>query len=279
MSFTEPPPPFSPSDYTPARDHLQVSASDDGVVTVSLSNPERRNAMSAQMTQAWGRLMCALAGSTAVRCVVVTGEGSAFCSGGDTGWIGSEPGASVDALRRRMIPFYRTWLSVRDLPVPVIAGINGPAVGAGACLALAADVRIAAPEARFSVPFLRLGMHAGMATTYLLPEIVGVAAARDLLFTGRSVDADGMQRLGLVSEVVPTDQFSSALNDMAAAVAGNAPIATRLTKEILRGRGPQSLEESIQWESLAQPITLATEDLQEGLAAARERRAPQFKDR
>ena len=105
----------------------------------------------------------------------------------------------MDHLRARMIAFYRAWLSVRRLEVPTIAAVNGPAIGAGLCLALACDLRYAAQGARLGVPFVRLGMHAGMAATYLLPHVVGEAHARDLLLTGRTVDADEALRLGLVS--------------------------------------------------------------------------------
>ena len=98
------------------------------------------------------------------------------------------PDLNVDAIRDRMLPFYRTWLSIRELEAPSIAAINGHAIGAGLCLALACDIRYAARGAKLSAPFTQLGMHAGMAATYLLPEVVGTAAARDLLLTGRAVD-------------------------------------------------------------------------------------------
>ncbi len=264
------------TDPDPRWEHLQVHRHDDGVVVVVLDNPDRRNAMSTPMTQSWGRLMAELRTDRDVRCVVVTGAGSAFCSGGDTGWIGSDPGASVGDLRDRMLPFYRTWLAIRELEVPTIAAVNGPAVGAGACVALACDLRYAAASARFAVPFTRLGMHAGMAATWLLPDVVGVAAARELLVTGRTVDAAEMARLGLASAVLPDDGFLDAVLATAGQVAAGAPLATRLTTVALRGGGHASYEAALQWEALAQPVTLATADLQEGLAAARERRPPRF---
>ena len=154
---------LSPPD-APLRD-LRMERHDDGIVLVTLDLPARRNVMSAPMTASWTRLMSLLRVDHDVRCVVITGAGSAFCSGGDTSWIGSEPDAGVDALRSRMLPFYRAWLSVRDLEVPTIAAVNGPAIGAGLALALACDLRYAAEDARLAVPFTALGMHAGMATT------------------------------------------------------------------------------------------------------------------
>ena len=181
--------------------HLRVERPSDGVALLVLDNPDQRNAMSDAMTEAWSTAVADLAGDPTVRVVVVTGEGSAFCSGGDTSWIASEPDATVDDLRRRMLPFYRAWLAIRSLEVPTIAAVNGAAIGAGLCLALACDIRYAAASARLGVPFVRLGMHPGMAATWSLPEVVGPAAARDLLLTGRLVGADEALRLGLVSRV------------------------------------------------------------------------------
>lgn len=255
---------------------LRLDRRTDGVAVLTLANPGQRNAMSDAMTASWVAAIDELAQDRDVRAVVVTGEGSAFCSGGNTSWIASEPDAGVDALRNRMLPFYRAWLSIRRLEVPTIAAINGPAIGAGLCLALACDLRYAARGARMGVPFVKLGMHAGMAATYLLPDVVGSAAARDLLLTGRLVDADEALGLGLVSRVLDPDSFHDEVLATAGEIAATAPIASRLTKVALAG-GHADFETALQWEALAQPITLATADLQEGIAAARAKRAPQFR--
>jgi len=267
------------SGWTVEEDHLEVRAYADGVVLVTLSQPDRRNAMSDRMTVGWPRLIAALRADTSLRAVVVTGAGRAFCSGGDTGWIGAEPDASVADLRTRMLGFYRGWLSIRDLEVPTIAAVNGAAIGAGAALALACDLRYASASARFAVPFSQLGMHPGMATTWLLPEVVGLAAARDLLITGRVVDAEEMLRLGLVSSVSGDDGFVDGVLRVAHSVASAAPIAVRLSKAALAGGSHADYETALQWEALAQSVTLATADLQEGLAAAREKRPPTFTGR
>jgi enoyl-CoA hydratase len=259
--------------------HLRVDRRPDGVAVLTLDNPDRRNAMSGEMTSSWVAAVDALAGDRGLRAVVVTGAGSAFSSGGDTGWIAGEPEARVDDLRTRMVGFYRDWLSIRRLEVPTIAAVNGPAVGAGLCLALACDLRYAAESARLSAPFVRLGLHPGMAATYLLPEVVGEAHARDLLLTGRTVDAEEALRLGLVSRVLPDDGFREAVLEIASGVAATAPIASRYTTLALRDGGHRDLESALRWEALAQPVTMATADLQEGIAAARERRAPRFTGR
>src|SRR6476660_7953425 len=129
--------PETPLDALPDLPHLRLERPSDGVVLLTLDNPDMRNAMSDEMTSSWVTAIEAIAADPTVRAVVGTGEVSAFCSGGNTSWIASEPDASVDRLRSRMMPFYRAWLSIRRLEVPTIAAINGPAIGAGRCMALA----------------------------------------------------------------------------------------------------------------------------------------------
>jgi enoyl-CoA hydratase len=258
---------------------LRVERPADGVVLLTLALPERRNAMTTELTQAWADAVQALKGDRSVRVVVVTGEGRAFCAGGDVSWLAAEPDATVDALRDRMLPFYRTWLSLRALDVPSIAAVNGPAVGAGGCLALSADIRYAGASARFTVPFAQLGMHAGMATTWLLPEVVGLAAARELVLTGRVCDAPEMLRLGLASAVYDDDVLLERTLEHAAQVATGAPVAQRLHKVALSDGGHGSFEDALRWEALAQPVTLATDDLQEGLRARAEKRPARFTGR
>jgi enoyl-CoA hydratase/carnithine racemase len=261
----------------PALTHLRLERPTSGVARLVLDNAAQRNAMSEEMTRSWGIAIDHLAADPEVRVVVVTGEGTAFCSGGDPRWIASEPDASVDRLRTRMIGFYRAWLAIRRLEVPTIAAVNGPAVGAGLCLALACDIRYAAAGARLGAPFVRLGMNPGMAATYLLPDVVGDANARELLLTGRTVDAEEAQRLGLVSRVFADETFAEEIAAIAEGIAGTAPVASRYTTIALRNGGHRDLEAAVQWEALAQPITLATEDLQEGVLAAREKRTPRFR--
>ena len=178
-----------------------------------------------------------------------------------------------------MLPFYQAWLGILRLDVPTLAAVNGPAIGAGLCLALACDIRYAATGARLGAPFVRLGMHPGMGATWLLPDVVGPSAARDLLLTGRTVDADEALRLGLVSRVIEQDGFLDEVLATAATIARTAPVASRLTTRALRTGGPADLEAALQWEALAQPVTLATADLQEGILAARAGREPRFTGR
>lgn len=261
---------FGPEGIVQLHDH------GGGVAVLRLADPERRNAMTVPMTEAWRTAMEHLAGRTDLRCVVLTGEGRAFCAGGDLGWIGAEPGASVARLRHRMMPFYATWLAIRDLGIPTVAAINGPAVGAGAALALACDIRIGGESAGFSVPFTALGLHPGMGITYLLPAAVGLTAARDLLLTGRRLDSAHMLALGVVSQVVPDSDLLDTALATAHAIAATAPVAAELTRLALAESAPSDLASALRWEGVVQSVTLATQDVAEGLAAARERRSPHF---
>jgi enoyl-CoA hydratase/carnithine racemase len=256
---------------------LRVDRPAAGVVVLTLALPERRNAMTEELTTAWTAQVAQLRADRSVRAVVVTGEGTAFCAGGDLSWIDAG-GAEVDALRTKMRAFYLNWLSIRDLEVPVLAAVNGPAIGAGLCLALACDLRYAAPTARFGAPFAALGMHPGMAASYLLPEAVGMLRAREMLYTGRIYGAEEAAEIGLVNGVLPGETLVDEVVAIAEKVAGMAPVAMRLTKAALR-HGPRSYVEAIEWEAVAQPITMATADMREGLAAQGERRKPTFEGR
>ncbi len=260
---------------TAASDNLVVRWHEPGVAEVVLSNPEQRNAMSGPMTNAWAVTMAALRDLPGLRAVLVRAEGSAFCAGGNLGWLAEGGSATVSELTARMDAFYAAWLSITGLQVPTVAHIEGPAIGAGAAVALACDIRWVGERASFSVPFTRLGLHAGMGTTFLLTQAVGAAMARDLLLTGRKLDADEMLSSGVATRRVSAQDIFSEM----VLIAGNAPIAMRLTKRGLSPAPPATLAEALAWEGVAQPVTMTTADVQEGLRAAKERRNPVFEDR
>ena len=254
-------------------------ASGRRIAVVTFDLPERRNSMSTAMTASWVRVMAGLRRDPDLAAVVVTGAPPAFNAGGDLSWIVSEPDAQVVDLRERMLAFYRSWLAVRDLEVPTIAAINGHAIGAGFALALACDIRYAAADARLGVPFTSLGLHPGMATTWSLPDVAGHAVARDLLLTGRIVTGQEAVGLGLVSLAAPADEVLGHALEAAERVAAAAPIATRLTLQAVCDGGHASFERALEWEALAQAVTLASADLHEGIAAAAEKRQPSFQGR
>lgn len=255
---------------------LLVERHDDGVVVLTFNQPERRNAMTVELTEAWRTTIAALKTDRSVRVVVVQAEGSVFCAGGDLGWIEGDGSATTpDQLRDKMLRFYLTWLSVRELDVPTIAAVQGPAVGAGLCIALACDLRFASSAASFSAPFAKIGIHPGMAATFLMPEVMGMAMARDLLYTGRSLDADEALAHGVVTRVFAPERLRESTLEVAREVARAAPIAVRLQKAGL-AQGPRSIADVLQWEGLAQPITMASNDQAEAIAARKAKRPAVF---
>jgi enoyl-CoA hydratase len=249
-----------------------------GVRLLTLSLPKLRNAMTAELTEAWTDAIEDIKADPRVRAVVITGEGPVFCAGADLSWLGQLDAGEggPDYLRERMLPFYRVWLAARDLSVPVVAAINGPTIGAGIALALSCDLRYTSPTATFRASFIQVGTHGGMAANWLLAEAVGLSRAREMLFTGREISAEEALEWGMVSAIY--DDVLAGAIEVAERVAAAAPIATRLTKAGIN-QLPETLDAALQWDALAQPLTMATEDIHEGIRAIHERRAPSFKGR
>lgn len=249
----------------------------DGVVVVRIHDPERRNAMDESLGDGMVRTLRALGEDPAVRVLVLTGSGAAFSAGGDLAMLednARQPGQVIEA---RMRAFYARYLSLRDIERPIIAAINGHAVGAGLCVALACDLRIAAEEARMSVNFARIGLSPGMGATWLLPQLVGPAAALDLLLTGRTVDGREAAALGLVNRTVPAADLESAALAWAREIAAAGPLAVRAIKRLVQASAEGGLAAALAREAWAQSVTFASRDLREGLQALRERRAPAFR--
>ncbi|GAA2253563.1 MULTISPECIES: enoyl-CoA hydratase/isomerase family protein [Kitasatospora] len=257
------------------QEPLHVEHRPNGVAVLTLTDPDRRNPMTGRLTEQWRAAVQALSGTPDLRAVVVTGTGPAFCSGADLGDLAAGHGLGIAAARAHLAAFYRAWLAVRDLPVPTIAAVGGHAIGAGLALALACDLRYAAADAKLGAPFVRLGLHPGMATTALLAEAVGLPRARELLLTGRLVDGTEAAAIGLVHQALPADRVLAAALAVADGIAAAAPLAVRLTKDGLN-RPLMTVEQALAWESLAQPVTTATADFREGVQARRERRTPHF---
>jgi enoyl-CoA hydratase/carnithine racemase len=166
---------------------------------------------------------------------------------------------------------------VRELPCPTIAAINGAAIGAGLCVALACDSRIAARDAKLGLNFARLGIHPGMGATWTLPRLVGPAHAAELLFTGRILDGAEAERIGLVNCAVQSDAVLPRAHQMAREMAQSAPVATRGIKRALSRSLECELPEQLDFEAHQQALCYETADLREGLAATRDKRSPKFR--
>jgi enoyl-CoA hydratase/carnithine racemase len=262
-------------------------ARDAGVATVTFRDPARLNAMTEAMGQAIEACAEELSRDGGVRAVVLTGAGRAFSAGGDLDLIermaregAADPGgpsrARHGAFMRR---FYGLYLSVVALPQPTVAAVNGPAVGAGCCVALACDLRVAARDAKLGLNFTRLGIHPGMGATWLLPRLVGPARAAELLFTGRLIDGAEAERIGLVNRAVGAEAVLPEALALAREMAACAPLAVRGTKRSLARSEGAALETQLEREAHEQSLCYETQDLLEGLRAARERRDPRFDGR
>ena len=257
---------------------LLVDRRAGGLVVLTLNNPERRNALDPPLAQALLDATADLRADQSARCVVITGAGRAFCSGADLGALNPQGHPGPLARRERLGDFYRVFLDIRRLPMPVVGAVNGAAVGAGLNLALCCDVRIAARSARFGATFVRLGIHAGGGATYLLTRLVGPALAAELLFSGELIDADRALWLRLVNRVVDDSELMNAAVAMATTIAANSPQAVRATKRTLGVAVDSSFAATLEVEALAQAITQESADAAEGWAAFQQKRAPNFGD-
>jgi enoyl-CoA hydratase len=227
------------------------------------------------MTDAFPEAVRRIEGAGDVRAVVVTGSGSAFCAGGDLDFLHTGE-RDVTFLRDKMTSFYPNFLSLLDLDIPTIAAINGPAIGAGMCLALMCDMRVASADAPMGMTFVRIGLHPGMMATALLGRATSHTWAAELLYTGRIVTGAEALHMGLVNRAVPADRVLPEADALAEQVASNAPLALRYVKQGLRMAFRDIADKASAWEGFAQPVTMATEDVQEGLRAIKERRPPSF---
>jgi enoyl-CoA hydratase/carnithine racemase len=251
---------------------------DGHIATITLNLPDKRNAMSAEMTELFPRVIERFSTLGDVRAVIVTGAGSAFCAGGDLDFLHTGE-RDVHLLREKMTAFYPSYLGLLDLDIPTIAAINGPAIGAGLCLALMCDMRVADEKAPMGMTFVRIGLHPGMLATALLSRAVSHTWAAELLYTGRILTGAEAREIGLVNRAAPAERVQSEARQLAEQVASNAPIALRYIKQGLRLAFRDIADNASAWEGFAQPVTMATEDVQEGLRAVRERERPEFRGR
>ncbi|HVM97870.1 MAG TPA: enoyl-CoA hydratase-related protein [Candidatus Acidoferrales bacterium] len=260
-------------------EHIQLKR-ERGIVTLTFNRPEARNSMTPAMGEEIVRAVEEIRRDASARVFVLTGSGKSFSSGGDLAMLARDAGVSTEgdgpSMEGSPRDFYLRYLSIRQLPIPTIAAINGHAIGAGLCIALACDMRVAVADARMGMTFTRLGIHPGMGATYFLPRLIGTARACELFFSGRVFDAAEAERLGIVNRVVQRDQFEEAVGSLAREIAACGPVAVRMVKKAIYRGDHHTLDETLDFEALQQGITFTTEDAREGLRAILEKRDPKF---
>jgi enoyl-CoA hydratase/carnithine racemase len=241
---------------------FRYALSPSGVATLTLARPDRLNSLTFDVYREMGDVLEAMDDESAIRSVVITGEGRAFCSGGDVEDIIGELFAR-DA--RGLLAFTRMTgrliANIRRLRRPVVAAVNGVAVGAGAVMALACDFRVASDGAKFAFLFPKVGLcGADMGAGFLLPRVVGLARASELLFLGDKVDAAEALRIGLVNKVVPQAECLAVATQLAERLAGGPAFAHAMTKQMLESEYAMSLDQAIEAEAQAQAICMQHPD-------------------
>lgn len=258
-------------------DHLLCDV-DDGVAVITMNRPEKRNALSNELTPAFREVLLSLDHDPAVRCVIVTGAGKAFCSGGDVSGMGGGGRTTTVEAAIRQLQQGQEALTLRlvELSKPTIAVLPGPAAGAGMSIALACDLRIAAESAFVATAFGNIGASGDYGGSWLLTRLVGSSRAKELYFTGRRVTAEEGRALGIFNEVVPDARLREHSRALALQIAAGPPVAMRYMKENLNRALDLDLRACLAMEADRMVRSMRTEDHREAVAAFMEKRKPVF---
>ena len=254
-----------------------LEAKHDGIATLVMNRPDRLNALNNELAMAINDALGRIAEDDAVRVVVITGAGRAFCAGGDLGALGKgrQTGATHE-LEPLLRAGMQMVLKMRTMPQPVIAAVNGAAAGAGMNIALAADIRIAAEESTFGQNFAKVGLFPDYGGTFFLPQLVGVSKAAELFYTGDMIDAKTALALGLVNQVVPAAQLEAAVKTLAQKIAQGPSLPIRAAKKALFASEEKELSKALDNEVREQIRCYLSDDCNEGIRAFFDKRPPKF---
>jgi enoyl-CoA hydratase/carnithine racemase len=246
------------------------------ITRITLNRAHQANALDWQMGVELQAAVARIQSSAEVRAVLVAGAGKHFCGGGDFSFIEENTRLPREQVEARMSAFYRMFLSLLELPVATCAVMRGSAIGAGLCLALACDLRLAAASARVGTNFIHIGLHPGMGATALLPHVAGPSVAAELLLTGAVLDAETACAAGILTRVAPDAELDAEADRVAESLARAAPIAARQTVETLRAPLRQRLDAQLAREAACQAIDFGTEDVRSAILAFQRRERPDF---
>jgi enoyl-CoA hydratase/carnithine racemase len=260
---------------------LLLESPADGVVQVTLNRPDRYNAMTVTMFDELESVARAVDNDRDVRVLIVTGAGKAFCAGYDLDEAEELPELGALGMLDRQERAARAVCAVRGVPVPVIAAVNGPAAGGGMSLALMADIRLGSPSAKFNAAFVRIGLSAGdLGASWMLPRLIGPSAAAEIGFTGRMVEAQEAERLGLLNRVTGPDDLLDQTLAMAKQICANSPGGIRISKRALQANMEvTSFAAALELENRGQALLTRCDDMTEALEAFKAKRAPNFSGR
>jgi len=247
-----------------------------GVATLTLNRPEKLNALNRKMIEELGSAMIEMRNDKDVRALVITGAGRGFCSGADVGDMAQTAGTEArywTQMANRII------LGLSDLERPVVAKVNGVAVGIGCSLALGADIIIASENAQFGVIFSRIGLIPDGGSLFHLPRLVGPAKAKELIFTSKMIDAEEAERICLINKAVPADKLNDEVDTLAKQLAEGPTMAMGMAKKIINKGLNMDLSSVLECEAFGQTIAGMTEDAREGITAFLEKRKPKFNGR
>jgi enoyl-CoA hydratase/carnithine racemase len=251
----------------------------DGVGTILLNRPHRKNAFTLEMIDEWAAVLAGARIDPGVRALVLTGAGDGFCSGVDLDALGRLGSAPLDAKRNLTDRIHRVAYALQDLDKPMIAAVNGVAVGAGMDMALMCDIRLAARSARFSEGYVRVGLVPGDGGCYFLPRLVGPAKAMELLLTGDFVDAAEAERIGIVNHVYEDERLMEETTALAQRLAGGPPVAMAMIKRALYQSANCDLRTALDLISSHMAVVQSTRDSNEAYQAFVEKRVPSFEGR
>jgi len=261
------------------REHVRIER-DGPVGTVWLDRPEKLNAFAGTMREEIGEAIDELGDDEGIRAIVITGEGRGFCAGADVNYLDELVAErNEDDFAALLESGERVVRSIRALPVPVIAAINGPAAGGGANLALACDLRIMADTATIGQTFVRIGLHPDWGGTFFLPRLVGEGRALELMWSGRMVGAEEALAIGLVQRVVPADRLPDEVAEWARRMAAAPPIAVARIKAAVHESLDADLDAMLEREMESQLECFRSEDATRGLFAFRNKETPRFEGR
>ena len=252
-----------------------------GVCLITLNRPDRLNAMTVTMFDELERVARCATDSPDVRAVILTGAGPGFCAGYDLDDAEKLPELGALGMFDQQNNAARALAAIRAIPVPVIAAVNGAAAGGGFSLSLMADIRLGSPKAKFNAAFVKIGLSAGdLGVSWLLPRLIGPARAAEMCFSGRIVEAEEAEQLGLLNFVTGPDDLIDRALKMAAQICANSPGGIKLSKRALQSNLEiGSFAAALELESRGQALLTRCADMPEALAAFREKRAPNFTGR